>query len=387
MRLRLATTACTVLTSALVTAVGLAPPSTAAAGAGDAVPVPGCGAVLTADAYLVADLACGDGVAIRVGDGVTLDLRGRTLSGAGPASSSLGVVLGAGSTVRRGVVTGFHTGISAGAVGTATVERVTVTSTSTGLLSAGWVVEPWDGVVRVHGSRFESNTTGIRGGDFGRVEVRDSAFVDNHWGVDVERGSGGALLEDSLIEGGSTGLLCSEMTCEVRGGSVRSSAEEGVFQYEGHVTLDRTLLADNGTGFSGSFGTARVTDATFRGNGTGVRSGLGQGVTLDRGVLVGNGTGFHVPSAAAVGSSAPRPAGGLATASDPASDPATDTVRDSRFHDNGDGVLVEDPGAELGGNTAVRNSGWGLYAPGAVDLGGNRAWGNGRTPQCVGVVC
>jgi hypothetical protein len=34
-----------------------------------------------------------------------------------------------------------------------------------------------------------------------------------------------------------------------------------------------------------------------------------------------------------------------------------------------------------------QNARWGIHAPGAIDLGGNTARGNGNEPQCVGVVC
>ena len=52
------------------------------------------------------------------------------------------------------------------------------------------------------------------------------------------------------------------------------------------------------------------------------------------------------------------------------------------------GVLLPSAaGVSLGGNHADRNSRWGINAPGATDLGGNTATGNGNEPQCVGVTC
>jgi parallel beta-helix repeat protein len=44
-------------------------------------------------------------------------------------------------------------------------------------------------------------------------------------------------------------------------------------------------------------------------------------------------------------------------------------------------------GTSLSGNSARKNTRWGIHAPGAVDLGGNTASGNGNQPQCVGVAC
>jgi parallel beta-helix repeat protein len=54
------------------------------------------------------------------------------------------------------------------------------------------------------------------------------------------------------------------------------------------------------------------------------------------------------------------------------------------------GIVVEGSVAanKLGGNTANANAGHGIAAAnGTIDGGGNRARGNRRTPQCVGVTC
>ena len=63
------------------------------------------------------------------------------------------------------------------------------------------------------------------------------------------------------------------------------------------------------------------------------------------------------------------------------------TLDHNIFVRNGDGIHVEDGGNSLKANSAGRNTGWGIYAPGSTDLGGNRAFGNGNSPQCVGVTC
>ena len=52
-----------------------------------------------------------------------------------------------------------------------------------------------------------------------------------------------------------------------------------------------------------------------------------------------------------------------------------------------DGIHVEAPSTTVTKNTAVRNANLGIFAPGAVDGGGNKASGNGNPAQCVGVVC
>ncbi len=43
--------------------------------------------------------------------------------------------------------------------------------------------------------------------------------------------------------------------------------------------------------------------------------------------------------------------------------------------------------ARIKTTTAVKNAGWGIYAPRATDLGGNVAYSNLREPQCMGVTC
>lgn len=56
------------------------------------------------------------------------------------------------------------------------------------------------------------------------------------------------------------------------------------------------------------------------------------------------------------------------------------------FSNSDDGIEVG-PGVLLQANTAVRNGGLGINAAGALDAGGNQAFGNGNELQCVGVAC
>lgn len=67
------------------------------------------------------------------------------------------------------------------------------------------------------------------------------------------------------------------------------------------------------------------------------------------------------------------------------------TVTGSRLARNERGINVDavhlDAPVAMRTTVAVRNSGYGIWAPHATDLGGNVAWGNGIEPQCTGVVC
>ena len=104
----------------------------------------------------------------------------------------------------------------------------------------------------------------------------------------------------------------------------------------------------------------------FNHNKTGV-SFLSSGGTLSRNSFTGNDVGF-------TSSGDQQPDFGAA-------------LDHNLFVRNGDGIHVEDGGNGLQANIAVRNTGWGIYAPGSTDLGGNHAFRNGNSPQCVGVAC
>jgi len=68
-------------------------------------------------------------------------------------------------------------------------------------------------------------------------------------------------------------------------------------------------------------------------------------------------------------------------------DAFTATLDTNSFTHNSSGIFIEDAGISLKNNIAKENSEWGSYAPNSIDLGGNRASGNGNAPQCVGVAC
>ena len=67
----------------------------------------------------------------------------------------------------------------------------------------------------------------------------------------------------------------------------------------------------------------------------------------------------------------------------------TATLTGNTFSRNRDGIYIGPDvlGISLKSNTAIKNTRWGIYAPPATDLGGNKASGNGMSPQCVGVAC
>ncbi len=145
-----------------------------------------------------------------------------------------------------------------------------------------------------------------------------------------------------------------------------------VLANQAQLSVTGSVLRDNTIGISAPGGwesgaVVTVTGTTFRGNGTAfVLGDLGR-ATLTGNQFRGNGTGFTLAPATTAGYTA--------------------LLQSNVFRANGDGIRVGLPGTSLGDNTAVHNTGWGIYAPGAVDLGGNTARRNGNLPQCVGVAC
>ena len=66
----------------------------------------------------------------------------------------------------------------------------------------------------------------------------------------------------------------------------------------------------------------------------------------------------------------------------------TRVVENFVSNNNGDGLRIEAPGTLVGRNTANSNAKLGINAvPGVIDLGGNRASGNGNPLQCINVFC
>jgi parallel beta helix pectate lyase-like protein len=145
---------------------------------------------------------------------------------------------------------------------------------------------------------------------------------------------------------------------------------------QAYLTVENSVIRGNTTGITaqsrGELGSRiTVTGSTFRDNGTAVQVDPRTTVSLSDNVFRGNDVGYTV------------------TAGLPDGYPVTysATLERNSFIANGDAIRVTTPGTSLGDNTARRNTGWGIYAPGATDLGGNVSRGNGNSPQCVGVVC
>lgn len=342
-----------------------ATPSHAGPPAG-ATPVTECGQAVTGPAYLAQDLVCSD-IGVHVQAGGSLDLRGRTLQGPGASQGGTGVILSAvgNAEVRNGRVTGFSNGVSVWGAGVKTIRGVTAEGNSTGVAAYGDMWDENEADVRLVGSTVTGNITGVSTAYLRSIEITGSTVSSNNWGAEFAW-SGTAAVSRSTFEDNSTGIVCS-VTCTVERSTFRRNASEGVFQDAGDLTVRASVFTANRTGYQGGMSTARIDRSTFTGNEVGVRSGLELTLDLTRSTFTGNGTGY----------------------ADDADSPGAplDTLTGNTFTRNGDGIVSQEPELALGRNTAIRNLGWGINAPNATDLGGNRAHGNGNEPQCVGVEC
>jgi len=355
-------------TSSVLATLALAGGSVLAAAPAQAAPtpVPGCGAVLTTDSRLVADLTCPSGDGVVLTPGVTLDLRGHTLSGSEGATGivlpSLGDV-----AIRNGTVAGWGTGVRTydpwdEVGGTVTITRITFRGNGSGVDASGRL----GGTGKQHEigrSTFTGNLVGV-GAVYGHAHVTRSTFIGNRAALDVI--TGGVTLEDSRLERNGTGVGCDESGCLVQ----------------------RSRLVDNGIGLDVRIFGADVVDSTLRGNETAFRSfGVWGHSTIERNAFTGNGTAVTLSASNATLTDNVFRGNALGFTSDGGLPDVAATLVGNRFVRNVDAIVVEEPGTSLGDNVANDNEGWGVYAPHATDLGGNQARGNGNEPQCVGVVC
>lgn len=351
-----------------------------AAGPAHAAPAgPACGGMITVDTVLTADLTCAAGVGLRLGPGVTLDLGGHVLRG--NLLNQTGIVLpGTGDvTITNGVIASW---------GSAVTDQD----------PDGSVQTPLGGTVRL-------DRVVVRQGVYG---VRTVADADgSSTAVEVDRSTFERLNAPLWTSGGSV---------DVQRSTLRHNSI-AVAVHGGRATITRSVLRNNSGAVTVSAGgTVTVRSTAFLGNATAVETWSGASADVRRSEIRDGTTGLRLnPGAGATvvqdvsisgGSRGIDAAGGslvvervhlsdhsdegvvlFAPAAGQTPTPSARVV-DSSFRTGGDGLVSGwGAGLSLGGSTATGNAGRGVHAPGAVDLGGNAAGGNGLEPQCVGVVC
>lgn len=344
-----------------------------------------CGEVLLADAQLDRDLHCGGGAGLVLADGVTLDLGGHVLSGAG--KTGVGVTLPAAgkSRIQNGKISGWAKGTVAAAPydgpHTLQLSNVTYAGNATGIdligvdanisdcvfLRNGQGMTDTNRSVVVRRSTLERNRTGVSMDlsfpSPGSVVIIDSHLRDN--GNGAFNGGGHLSVIGSWLDHNGTAIGCSEADCQVaRSRFSDNGFAVGAFVFGVRLTDNR--FAGNKVGYAASGHTlsGHIQGNNFRRNGTAV-SLRDSATDVIANTFTENGTGIN--------SDTPTDLGVL--------------MKDNTLTRNGDGILATGPLNSLRGNVSVDNARWGIYAPAAIDLGGNVAHGNGTSPQCLGVAC
>ncbi|MFS0701623.1 right-handed parallel beta-helix repeat-containing protein [Cellulomonas sp. 179-A 4D5 NHS] len=328
----------------------------------DPTPQPvACGGTITQDTVLAADLVCTEGDGLRLVGPVTLDLDGHTISGPGSGtgvttdSSVHGVVTG-------GTIRGWERGVAARTDDPPQEPPMPAT---------------------VHHMVFRDNASGIHGST-AAFEISWSRFVDNGTGVDmafradatvdrsvfVRNGTGARSGSDHAVLVTASTFRDNEIALSTSDGAVVASSSRftgnttAVSHFRGVVELTDNVVAGSEIGVEGSFGSVLMTSNTFRRNVLAVDGS--DTMTLRGNRFVGNDR--------------------AVVATDPREQGVTIDIDGDTFTRNGDAIWAS-TASRIANVTAVRNTGWGIYAPNAVDGGGNVARANGNEPQCVGVVC
>lgn len=356
-----------------LTAVTVSPASAVTVNPASAATPVQCGSTITTNTVLTADLRCsGDGPALTVVGGAVLDLGRHTVSSPGRSaddSTSVGVGIqgvesGAEATVRNGTITGFAKGIDAeDSTGTAngTVQNVLLTRNGTGIFGVF-------AKFTVTATRFVGNDDGLLA-LFTFATISGSKFVDNaSTGVTLSA-SGGLTVAKSLFHHNGVAVTCSEVGMTVSGTTFTANTTAISAYFCEGATVSSSNFVGNTTGYYSTFGPNDARDELlgnrFAANTTAVDAGVS--TYLARNTFVGNKTALR---------------------SVPQYDFIVDTITMEKNHFtlNTDAVYITGP-ASIRGTVAIKNSGYGIYAPNATDLGGNIAHLNGITPQCTGVVC
>jgi parallel beta-helix repeat protein len=211
-------------------ALGIMPPAQAA-------PDVSCGSILLVDTVLMEDLTCGAGDGLVLGaPGITLDLDGHTITGAGVGTSAGGIRVrpGAdGTTVRGGTVSGFTEGIVIDSSAWTSVTGMKVTGTERGINLAN---ASWSTISRneVSGSQLD----GIRvdgWGSVGNQVTRNTVSRSNFIALTVSNGARGTEVSRNVVEGGEFGIavFASATETKLMRNSVTGTAVAGISVHSG----------------------------------------------------------------------------------------------------------------------------------------------------------
>ena len=377
----------TALTACVLTAALLAPIPLASSAVGAPTPVT-CGSTLTVDTTLTKNLTCPSGDGLILAEGVRLDLGGHKLSGSG--GSSVGVTLDplGRNDVRNGIISNWGYGISQEG-DNSTDPATTVTGITRVALNRAGIFTYFGGlridkvvaldspIVSEINSKYEIinsvlTRSSIVGFYYGVITIDRSVLVAST--VTFSANMMGSIKRSTLDGLGTSSLgSCSSSLLDITQNTIRN--------YQQPITGDecQLTLADNrisgmqkGAVTLSSFlvpgpGPIVVRGNTFTKNKVGLKVAR-DGMSIENNTFQQNVDGIVLEPPDDIG----------VTGS---------TITGNIFKNNTGSGIRSLPGlAAIGNNTATNNGGYGIYAPGATDLGGNVAYRN-KLGQCVGVTC
>lgn len=351
-----------------------------------------CGSLLTQDVTLSADLRCPTGDGLILGTDVTLDLGGHRLTGSG---SGIGVQISPDSmgsnTVRNGTIQNWRLGIAFqdGLTHPGVPNRVTDVT----LQSAPFAGLPPTQLTRV--TAIDSRVDGAYGALMmidstltrspisvfqGSLAIRNSTLVQSP----LERVfESGATVDSSRMDGKGVSafgrLTGSSLTIT---NSVVRSFRAPITAFGAVVTLTDNRFTDMPNGvlgeisagpFSLSYGSASIVGNTFSRSGVVLRGNVP--MVVENNTFRQNELGVEFSAPGTLDPSEPQPDATLSRA-----------TGNTFMNNSSSGIMTGLPGLQVGSNVSRNNGGYGIYAPGAVDLGGNVAFNN-ALGDCVGVTC
>ena len=350
-----------------------------------------CGSTVTTNVTLTADLRCPHGNGITLGSNVILDLGGHKLIGGGYAGvgvqtspDSLG-----GNTIRNGTIKNWATGlllqaqdgkpytVSRVALRTAPVQHYygNTTLNLTKVTAVDSRIEGQEGSdLAISHSRLTRSPVNVF---FASATITGSTLVQSTLDTSAR---GEIVVDSSYLNGKGTSALgaVSETRLTIRNSVVRNYAEP-VTGFWGAVTFTNSRFSDMPNGVLGDI-SYNIPDFDATSDIVGNRF-IRSGVALrgDVPMIVENNT-FTQNEIGVDFTRTPFPGEPPLTAE------GSRAVGNVLTKNTGTGIQTDLSGLAVGSNTAQRNGGYGIYAPGAIDLGGNVAFRN-TLGQCVGVVC
>jgi hypothetical protein len=338
-----------------------------------------CGATLTVDTTLAKDISCPSGDGITLAPGVVLDLGGRSLIGSG--STGVGVTLsnGGGNVIRNGKIRSWGTGISL-----ELDSNESASSISDVVLRSAPVNTSFGGVT-LQFTRVTAYDSPIFGQLDGNIAISDSKFTGSPITV---FGAKATIERSALTTSPVSSSYFGEVTIDASKLDGRGESRLGDVSETG-ITITNSTVKNFKYPISGWWGGATLTNSIFTNMPQGVLANVSQGLgsegtaTIRGNIFVRSGVVLdpHIPMILENNTFILNTTGAIFA--DPTNSRATGNLL---VRNTGDGIQSDQPGLTVGSNTAIYNEGYGINTPGAIDLGGNVAYGN-KLGQCVGVVC